>query len=160
MSAGILGCQSREEGALACSGQRPGLLLCILGHTAQPPQMSVVPRLRNPAPRQQAWAQERTPLTRQLAQDLMLVEAKPKVRDSSQVPPKPPFIQGKAIMFPDISFLFLSLLISSPIEWGHGTSLVVQWLRLCISNAGYGVQPLVRELRSHMPLMVWPKYYK
>ena len=107
MSAGILGCQSREEGALASSGQRPGLLLCIPGHTAQPPQMSVVPRLRNPASRRQAWAQERTPLTRQLAQDLMLVEAKPKVRDSSQVLPKPPFIQGKAILFPDISFPFI-----------------------------------------------------
>ena len=51
MAAGILGCQSGEEGALASSGQRPGLLLCIPGHTAQPPQVSVVLRLRNPASR-------------------------------------------------------------------------------------------------------------
>ena len=31
-----------------------------------------------------------------------------------------------------------------------GTSLVVQWLRLCVSNAGVQVQFLVKELRSHM----------
>ena len=31
------------------------------------------------------------------------------------------------------------------------TSLVVQWLRLCLSMQGTKVQFLVRELRSHMP---------
>ena len=30
-----------------------------------------------------------------------------------------------------------------------GTSLVVQWLRLCASNAGVRVPSLVGELRSH-----------
>ena len=29
-----------------------------------------------------------------------------------------------------------------------GTSLVVQWLKLCAPNAGAQVQPLVRELDS------------
>ena len=33
-----------------------------------------------------------------------------------------------------------------------GTSLVVQWLRLCASTAGAQVRSLVGELRSHMPL--------
>ena len=32
-----------------------------------------------------------------------------------------------------------------------GTSLAVQWLRLCACPAGAQVQPLVRELRSRMP---------
>ena len=32
-----------------------------------------------------------------------------------------------------------------------GTSLVVQWLRLCTFNAGAQVPSLVGELRSHMP---------
>ena len=33
-----------------------------------------------------------------------------------------------------------------------GTSLVVQWLRLCISTVGgNGFDPLVGELRTHMP---------
>ena len=32
-----------------------------------------------------------------------------------------------------------------------GTSLAVQWLRLCASNAGAEVQSLVGKLRSHMP---------
>ena len=33
-----------------------------------------------------------------------------------------------------------------------GTSLVVQWLRLCISNAEYvGYTPRLGELRSHNP---------
>ena len=31
------------------------------------------------------------------------------------------------------------------------TSLVVQWLRLCLSKHGGRVQSLIRELRSHMP---------
>ena len=31
-----------------------------------------------------------------------------------------------------------------------GISLRVQWFRLCASNAGYGVQFLVRELRFYM----------
>ena len=30
------------------------------------------------------------------------------------------------------------------------TSLVVQWLRLCASNAGVQIQSLVRELGPHM----------
>ena len=34
---------------------------------------------------------------------------------------------------------------------------MVQWLRLCPSSAAVWVQPLVRELRSHMH-MVQPKY--
>ena len=33
-----------------------------------------------------------------------------------------------------------------------GTSLVVQWLRLCLLMQGVGVQSLVEELRSHRPL--------
>ena len=32
-----------------------------------------------------------------------------------------------------------------------GTSLVVQWLRLCALLQGVQVQPLVRELRALMP---------
>ena len=32
-----------------------------------------------------------------------------------------------------------------------GTSLVVQWLRLCASTEGAWVRSVVRELRSHMP---------
>ena len=32
-----------------------------------------------------------------------------------------------------------------------GTSPVVQWLRLCTSNAGARIRSLVRALRSHMP---------
>ena len=35
---------------------------------------------------------------------------------------------------------------------GLGTSLVVQWLRPCLPMQGVRVRPLVRELRSHMPL--------
>ena len=31
-----------------------------------------------------------------------------------------------------------------------GTSLAIQWLRFHASNAGTGVQSLVRELRFHM----------
>ena len=32
-----------------------------------------------------------------------------------------------------------------------GTSLVVQWLRICLAMQKTQVQPLVRELKSHMP---------
>ena len=32
-----------------------------------------------------------------------------------------------------------------------GTSLVVQWLKICLPMRGMKVQSLVRELRSHMP---------
>ena len=32
-----------------------------------------------------------------------------------------------------------------------GTSLLVHWLRFCLPLKGVQVQPLVRELRSHMP---------
>ena len=32
-----------------------------------------------------------------------------------------------------------------------GTTLVVQWLRICLPMQGTWVQSLVRELRSHMP---------
>ena len=32
-----------------------------------------------------------------------------------------------------------------------GTSLVVQWLRLCLPMQGVQVRTLIRELRSHMP---------
>ena len=39
----------------------------------------------------------------------------------------------------------ISLKISDP-----GTSLVVQWLRICPATPGTWVQYLVRELRSHM----------
>ena len=35
------------------------------------------------------------------------------------------------------------------IKWG--TSLVVQWLRICLAMQGMQVQSLVRELRFHMP---------
>ena len=38
---------------------------------------------------------------------------------------------------------------------GLGTSLVVQWLRICLPKQGTWVQSLVRELRSHMP---WGSY--
>ena len=37
-----------------------------------------------------------------------------------------------------------------PLRHPAGTSLAVQWLRLCASNAGAWVQFLVQELRSHM----------
>ena len=33
-----------------------------------------------------------------------------------------------------------------------GTSLVVQWLRICLAMQGMGVWALVEELRSHMPV--------
>ena len=33
-----------------------------------------------------------------------------------------------------------------------GTSLVVQWLRICLVMQGIGVRALVEELRSHMPV--------
>ena len=36
-----------------------------------------------------------------------------------------------------------------------GTSLVVQWLRICLPNQGPWVWPLVWELRSHMPWSNW-----
>ena len=32
------------------------------------------------------------------------------------------------------------------------TSLVIQWLRLCLPKQGVGLWSLVRELRTHMPL--------
>ena len=32
-----------------------------------------------------------------------------------------------------------------------GTSLVVHWLRICLSTQGMQVQSLVEELRSYMP---------
>ena len=32
----------------------------------------------------------------------------------------------------------------------RGTSLVVQWLRICLTMQGMKVQSLVQELRSHM----------
>ena len=34
---------------------------------------------------------------------------------------------------------------------GVGTSLVVQWLRICLPMQGMRVRSLVGELRSHMP---------
>ena len=36
-------------------------------------------------------------------------------------------------------------------EAGSGTSLAVQWLRLCLPMQGILVQSLAGELRSHMP---------
>ena len=33
----------------------------------------------------------------------------------------------------------------------RGTSLVVQWVRICLAVQGMKVQPLTGELRSHMP---------
>ena len=33
---------------------------------------------------------------------------------------------------------------------GQGSSLVVQWLRICLATQGTWVQPLIGELRSHM----------
>ena len=33
---------------------------------------------------------------------------------------------------------------------GKGSSLVVQWLRICLPTQGTWVQPLIGELRSHM----------
>ena len=35
---------------------------------------------------------------------------------------------------------------------GFGTSLVVQWLEICLEMQRTWVQSLVRELRPHMPL--------
>ena len=35
------------------------------------------------------------------------------------------------------------------LKYDTGTSLAVQWLKLCASNAGTQVRSLVRELRSH-----------
>ena len=42
--------------------------------------------------------------------------------------------------------------------WGNRTSLVVQWLRLCASNAGAQVQSLVREVQIFQA--VWQKKKK
>ena len=36
-------------------------------------------------------------------------------------------------------------------EISLGTSLVVQWIRVCLAMQETWVQPLVGELRSHMP---------
>ena len=36
------------------------------------------------------------------------------------------------------------------IHGSHGTSLVVQWLRLCLTMQGTPVQSRIRELRSHV----------
>jgi len=44
----------------------------------------------------------------------------------------------------------VSLRVNSK-EVGHGTSLVVQWLRLCASTTGDRPPSLVSEQRSHMP---------
>ena len=50
----------------------------------------------------------------------------------------------------NLSFLSLSFPVCEiKITW---TSLLVQWLGLCLPTWGIQVQPLVRELRSHMPL--------
>ena len=46
-------------------------------------------------------------------------------------------------------FLGLNYMLVSKIN--PGTSLAVQWLRLCFPMQGTQVQPLVGELRSHMP---------
>ena len=37
------------------------------------------------------------------------------------------------------------------IEGTSGTSLIVQWLRICLAKEGIGVQSLVKELRFHLP---------
>ena len=42
----------------------------------------------------------------------------------------------------NLTYLFISSIFTS-----SGTSLVVQWLRLCLPMQGTQVQPLVRELR-------------
>ena len=39
-----------------------------------------------------------------------------------------------------------------------GTSLVIQWLRLCLPMQRLWVQSLVGELRSHMPQAKKPKH--
>ena len=38
-----------------------------------------------------------------------------------------------------------------------GTSLVVQWLTICLAMPGTPVRPLVRELRSHIPWVIKPE---
>ena len=38
-----------------------------------------------------------------------------------------------------------------PVNHQSGTSLVLQWLRLCLPVQGVQVQSLVREQRSHVP---------
>ena len=40
------------------------------------------------------------------------------------------------------------ILLKDPLQ---GTSLVVQWLRICLAVQGTQVQSLVGELRYHMP---------
>ena len=42
------------------------------------------------------------------------------------------------------------LLFSCIKTWTLGTSLVVQWLRLCVANSGAWVRSLVRKLGSHI----------
>ena len=44
---------------------------------------------------------------------------------------------------------YVTLTMFKADHWG--TSLVVQWLRICLPKQGTQVQSLVRELRSHMP---------
>ena len=39
-----------------------------------------------------------------------------------------------------------------------GTSLVVQWLRMCLAMQGTQVRSLVRELRSHVPQLLKPTH--
>ena len=51
-------------------------------------------------------------------------------------------------LFHILSFSFFSFLF---LEERWGTSLVIQWLRICLEMQGTQIWSLVRELRSHMP---------
>ena len=55
---------------------------------------------------------------------------------------------GRMLM--TIMFRFILFDIFIILGWGGETSLAVQWLRLRLPVQGVWVQPLVRELRSHM----------
>ena len=50
--------------------------------------------------------------------------------------------------------LGLNLAKVSPSRHQLGTSLVDQWLRICLPRQGTWVRSLVRELRSHLPLRI------
>ena len=62
-----------------------------------------------------------------------------------------PHVLDFIFYFQHFLFTFLPRRISQSIIPVSGISLAVQWLRLHYSMQGVQVQPLVGELRSHMP---------
>ena len=91
-----------------------------------------------------------------LQYDLILINYPPfQVSSQSEVfEVKVPWVEGEHL---EKAFVFTGILISfkkrkkeiKDCPWR--TSLMVQWLKLCLPMQGVWVPSLVRELRSHMP---------